>query len=532
MRTTVLNTSKELSAFSDFPPPVTLPNFMRHNHYMDYIRSYVEHFKLLPHLNMEHEIVECRPEWTGGHQWDDIKWLVRVKKLKSGAVVEEKFDRLMVAVGHHNIPFKPSLAGQQKFKGEVLHSARLKDILANQKFVDKNVLVVGFGNSACDAANDIAMLANKCYVSCHRGQWFTSRFLVDGPYDFRIKSRLHHYTTKLLPASLIDGAIVRRLEQRTNHEMLGLRAKHKPSEQVPAINDLFPYRIYTGGIVLKSSIKSFTEHGVVFDGEDEQEYRVDIVVLATGYEAKISFLNELQLGLRSAEHNNEYDLFLNIFAPKLKLPPSQQLSSGKSLPLVQNGDQQNSSGGGDKKASSQQSLIPWNAIKTLAFIGLVQPNGSITVISELQARYAVLVFKGERELPSMKAMLKHMEQVRKMRSKAIRSHSRDQLVGSYVGYMETLAQLIGVRPNLTKLFFTDHKLWKQLLFGPCVPYQYRLTGPGSWPEARQVTLATKERVYCGINEGKNHILYKARRKCLQETKSKTVATPTSAQRTK
>jgi dimethylaniline monooxygenase (N-oxide forming) len=521
MKTTILNTAKELSAFSDFPPPAWLPNYMRHNHYMDYIDSYVDHFKLKPHLKLEHEIIRCWPEWRAANDEvgrQHIKWLVQVRHRKTTEQLLYQFDRLMVAVGHHNIPFEPAYEGQQRFKGQILHSARLKDILSNKKLADKRVLVIGFGNSACDAANDIAQVASKCYVSCHRGQWFLGRHL-------EFLNRWQQYAAACLPASWLDKKIVDHLERRVNHRLLGLRPKHQPSEQVPAINDLFPYRIITGAIVLKGPISTFTETGVMFEGEDD-ECPIDVAVLATGYEARISFLDELQLGIRSLEHNNEYELFLNVFAPKLTLPahcrPAEQNNNCDSGALQQPAttnthldDQQPLKTKETNKAEQQRpQTTPLEAIKSLAFIGLVQPSGSITVVSEMQARYACLIFGGQLELPKMNKMLKHMERMRQMRSKSIRSHSRDQLVGSYLFYMETIAKLAGVMPNLTKLFFKDHQLWRQLMFGPTVPYQYRLSGPGHWPEARQTILTTADRINAGINEGKNHILYKTRRRQL------------------
>ena len=45
-----------------------------------------------------------------------------------------------------------------------------------------------------------------------------------------------------------------------------------------------------------------------------------------------------------------------------------------------------------------------------------------------------------------------------------------------------------------RLFFTDHRLWKELMFGPITPYQYRLCGPDPWPLARQTILTQMERV--------------------------------------
>lgn len=37
-------------------------------------------------------------------------------------------------------------------------------------------------------------------------------------------------------------------------------------------------------------------------------------------------------------------------------------------------------------------------------------------------------------------------------------------------------------------------LWVRVFFGPCTPYQYRLSGPGQWAGARQAILTQWERV--------------------------------------
>lgn len=60
--------------------------------------------------------------------------------------------------------------------------------------------------------------------------------------------------------------------------------------------------------------------------------------------------------------------------------------------------------------------------------------------------------------------------------------------------MEELADLVGVKPNLLYLAFTDPKLALQLLLGPCTPIQYRLQGPGKWDGARKALLATEDRI--------------------------------------
>lgn len=64
----------------------------------------------------------------------------------------------------------------------------------------------------------------------------------------------------------------------------------------------------------------------------------------------------------------------------------------------------------------------------------------------------------------------------------------------YIPYMDSVAQEIGVRPNLLWLFLTDPGLGSRVLFGPCTPYQFRLRGPGQWDGARRAILTQWERV--------------------------------------
>lgn len=61
---------------------------------------------------------------------------------------------------------------------------------------------------------------------------------------------------------------------------------------------------------------------------------------------------------------------------------------------------------------------------------------------------------------------------------------RHTIQGDYIGTMDELADLVGVKPNLLSLAFTDPKTGIQL-FGDCTPIQYRLQGPGKWDGARK-----------------------------------------------
>lgn len=58
MRSTVINTSKEMMAFSDFPPPATAPNFMHNTQLQAYFRAYAKAFELEQHIRFRTQVHE------------------------------------------------------------------------------------------------------------------------------------------------------------------------------------------------------------------------------------------------------------------------------------------------------------------------------------------------------------------------------------------------------------------------------------------------------------------------------------------
>lgn len=59
--------------------------------------------------------------------------------------------------------------------------------------------------------------------------------------------------------------------------------------------------------------------------------------------------------------------------------------------------------------------------------------------------------------------------------------------------MDEIAEKIGCRPNLKRMFLDDPKLAIHCLCGPCFPSQYRLEGPGKWNGARASILSGMQR---------------------------------------
>ena len=49
----IINTSKEMMCFSDFPIPAHFPNYMHNSFIMDYFNMYADHFQLRQYIHFQ-----------------------------------------------------------------------------------------------------------------------------------------------------------------------------------------------------------------------------------------------------------------------------------------------------------------------------------------------------------------------------------------------------------------------------------------------------------------------------------------------
>lgn len=139
---------------------------------------------------------------------------------------------------------------------------------------------------------------------------------------------------------------------------------------------------------------------------------------------------------------------------------------------------------------------------TLAFIGMAQPVGPLMPISELQSRWVARLFAGKQRLPSKSVMYKDIQAYQKNIRARYFEGPRNTIEIDWIPYMDELATIVGVKPNLYKLLVTDFQLWTTLMFGPVLPYQYRLEGPGKWSKAREALLTAEERISAALQTRK------------------------------
>jgi dimethylaniline monooxygenase (N-oxide forming) len=79
MQSTVINTSKEMMCFSDFPIPAKSPNFMHHSHIQKYFNLYGDHFDLRKYIefNSDVKIIKKANDFDTTGRWE-IKVCVQV----------------------------------------------------------------------------------------------------------------------------------------------------------------------------------------------------------------------------------------------------------------------------------------------------------------------------------------------------------------------------------------------------------------------------------------------------------------------
>ncbi|XP_049444143.1 flavin-containing monooxygenase 5-like isoform X9 [Epinephelus fuscoguttatus] len=437
----IINTSKEMLCFSDFPVPGHFPNYMHNSLIMDYLRMYADHFQLTKHIRFNTKVLQVkqRPDFSHSGQWD-----VETEN-KNGKKERHIFDAVMICIGHHCQPNLPlhDFPGIDTFKGKYFHS---RDYKTPEEWRNKTAVVVGIGSSGGDIAVELSRVTKQLYLSTRRGAWIANRVSDNGLPRDMLNDRMTQFMRRILPFRVICSMAERKVNKRFDHSLYNLKPKHRIFNQHPTINDELPNRILSGTVQVKHNVRRFQGSSVEFeDGSVVED--VDLVVFATGYKFSFPFLASHVVSVSE----NKVSLYKYVFPLDLDRP-------------------------------------------TLAIIGLVQPLGATIPLSEMQARWATRVFKDSIKLPSVASMLKDVQYKQETMAKRYFPTQRHTLQVDYLRYMDEIAELVGVRPNFLKLLLTDPRLGLTVMLGPGTPYQYRLKGPGKWAGARQAILTQWERV--------------------------------------
>ena len=160
-------------ALSDFPMPADYPEWPTGAQVQAWLEAYATRFAL--DLRLSTEVSQARPT-DGGWELD--------LQTASG-VSTEAFDRLVVANGIFCEPAVPDFPGREEFTaagGRVCAGTEFHDA---EQAREKNVLVVGYGKSACDVTVPISNVAASTTVIARQMLWKVPRKIA-GVVNFKM----------------------------------------------------------------------------------------------------------------------------------------------------------------------------------------------------------------------------------------------------------------------------------------------------------------------------------------------------------
>ncbi|KAL2911759.1 hypothetical protein HK105_208762 [Polyrhizophydium stewartii] len=533
---TVINTSKDMLAFSDFPVPKDWPTFMPHRFVAKYLQMYCEHFQLKKHIKFNRKVLNVVPEMdaNGEHtgRWEVTTQRVRrkgpVRMLSpqvrsdtlprergrsppmtgaSSAVIKSRepdappspgdadanparkrslspvqvydpaqgyepappgidssfsslnissssspakslaadqqsitqqciknytFDFVIVCTGHHWKPRLPDFEGVENFRGTLVHSHLYR---VPYPFKDQRVLVVGAGNSGAEIATEVSHHASQVLLSTRTGTWIVPKTTVFGlPVD-HLSSRVMHAIPRPLANFALESLV------HLHHGDLskyGLKPNHSFTQAHPTVNGEILGRIEAGKVVVHPNVARFTSHNMV-EFVDGKTAGVDAVIYCTGYKIENPFLDARAILGQEEANSNRVRLYKHIF--------------------------------------------PINH-RNMAFVGMVQPTGSIIPVAEMQARWVARVFSGKADpLPPPAEMRDIVDKDWVEHCKQYIPRERHTIQVEFVTYMDEIAKFVGCVPDLWRLWKTSWLLAAQVTFGPTAAFQYRLEGPNAWEGA-------------------------------------------------
>jgi thioredoxin reductase len=259
-----LHTNKGSSGLPHFKIPSSWPKYPSRDEFVRYLELYTSNLELKPLFGQEVTNIA-----KVGENW-------RIKSTSD--VFEGK--NVVVCTGYTRMPNIPHWPGMDSFDGQILHSSQYKN---GSDFRNKKVLVVGFGNSACEIA--ICLHEHGAYPSMSvRGPVNILPKEIFGIPVLGIGIALSIFPPKI--GDLLGKPAV--LLTVGNPEKYGLKKPpFGPIEQIVRkrripLLDIGTLRlIKNGSVKVFDDIDSFNSNAISFKNGSSEEF--DAVILGTGY---------------------------------------------------------------------------------------------------------------------------------------------------------------------------------------------------------------------------------------------------------
>lgn len=259
-----LHTPKSASTLPGTKMPRDWPRYPAREQVVEYLERYAAEHGIEPRFGQTVSSIE-RADGGWAVTTQDATW---------------RAEHVVVATGATRVPVRPSWPGLDAFGGQVLHSSEYRN---GEAWRGGSVLVVGFGNSACEQAIDLVEHGVAAHLSVRSQVNVLPRDL------FGIPVLQMGIAMRVLPTGVAD-ALAAPLVRLTVGDITKVGLKKLPygpntqiknDKHIPLLDIGTMDHIKAGRITVHGDIERFTESGVVF--ADGSSVEVDAVVLATGY---------------------------------------------------------------------------------------------------------------------------------------------------------------------------------------------------------------------------------------------------------
>ena len=260
-----LHTPKSSSALPGLKMPREWPRYPNRVQVVDYLQQYCARQGLAPHYDQEVTRLEL-----GDGTWTAT---TRTRQWRARNVV--------VATGAARRPVRPTWPGMDSYRGQLLHSSEYRN---GDPWQGRPVLVVGFGNSACEQAIDLVERGAEPHLSVRSPVNVVPRDVLGLVPVLQLGIAMRHVPTAVADAlawPLIRLSVGDIREVGLKKLPYGPNTQIARDRHIPLLDIGTMAHIRAGRIRIHGEIGRFTEEGVLF--ADGSALAVDAVVLATGY---------------------------------------------------------------------------------------------------------------------------------------------------------------------------------------------------------------------------------------------------------
>ena len=416
--TTSTTSSPSLTEMSDFPMPPQMGNFPHHTALLHYLKLYATHFNLWERIHFN--VCVEKVEKSQGY------WRVQTNK---GIYTALNVSVCSGAVGEFNRDIEKKALNE--YSGTIVYGGQLKRF--KEEFRNKTVVIIGGGETAADILEEWEPNVKQVYWAIPKGQHFfrkyskllpnrnpqvldkaSSRVLnIIAPY-YKAKPGLSWICNWSSNGSLLAYQGHGMKEFRNTYDFM-----HSAINKNGHVLDLIDYE----RVLPKSSITECKGKVIHFD--DNTSCEADLVIICTGYNAHLPFMQEKH------RFSNIRDMYKHTIHPE---------------------------------------------DTSLSFVGFIRPVvGSISQLVEMQSRLVTMHISGKVDIGDREKINDDIKMQKSMYIKFVQTEDmRKQNVVEGYEYLDDVARLLGIYPNFWQLWNSGFREWYIAMFAPYNGATYRL----------------------------------------------------------